>query len=119
MLARFVCLGLALTAAVASAAPAPGSGAGPKLSKAALARIKQLQLERRDALKKAVKAREQEFLAGRGTLHALLKLTQQLLQAELEVATKAEQRVAAHAAYLELAKQVEKMTEAAFKAGRV
>src|SRR5262245_3382872 len=119
MLARIVCLGLALTASVASAAPAPSPKAEPKLDAATLAKIRKLQMERRDTLKKGAEARWQEFQAGRGTLGALLKTAKLLLRAELDVATTAEQRLGAHAAYLKAMKKMDEHCKAMYEAGRM
>ena len=119
MLARIGCLGLVtLTAAMTFAAPTPSRDSGAKLDKETLAKIRKLQLERRDELKKAMTALEEEFLAGRGTLDILLKTSRLLLQAELDVATTAAQRVAAHAAHLRITKRIEKVTRARHEAGR-
>jgi hypothetical protein len=82
-------------------------------------RIRKLQVERRDALKAEVEARQQEFDAGRGTLESLLKTSGFLLEAELDLATTAQQRIAAHAAHLKLAKEIEENTEARYNAGQV
>ena len=106
-------------ATMAVAAPAPGTKPEVKLDKATLAKIRKLQLERRDALKEALQARHKEFEVGRGTLDALLKLSQQLLRAELDVATTAQQRLTAHEAHLTIMRKVDEATTNWYKAGRV
>ncbi len=105
-------------------APGPAAVTPPKTGKdpldpATRAKIRKLQIERRDTLKKAVEARQREYMAGRGTLDLLLEMSRLLLQAELDVATTARQRVEAHAAYLELAREVDKVGEARVQAGRM
>jgi outer membrane protein TolC len=119
MLGRFVCLGLLLTAATVLAAPAPAAKDAPKLDAATLAKIRKLQIDRRDTLKKEVRAREQEFQAGRGTLDVVLKAARKLLQAELDLAATLDERIEAHAAYLKVVKEVDKQTTALYEAGRV
>jgi RNA polymerase sigma factor (sigma-70 family) len=104
--------------------PAPVVPVEPKTGKdirraAFQAKIRKLQLERRDWLKKEVEARRQEFLAGRGTLEHLLKTYRVLLQAELDVATTAQERIAAHAAHREVVQEAEELCEKGYNAGRV
>jgi RNA polymerase sigma factor (sigma-70 family) len=104
-------------------APQPAAVKVPKTGKdpldpATRAKIRKLQIEHRDVLKKAVETRQQEYLAGRGTLDILLKMARRLLGAELDLATTAQQRLTAHTAYLELMKEVDKFTEARYDAGR-
>jgi hypothetical protein len=104
--------------------PAPAAAEKPKTGKdkadaATREKIRKLQLERRDALKEAEAARLQELLGGRGTLDMLLKTSRLLLQAELDLAATAPQRVAAHAAHLNVAKEVDAMFEKLHDAGRV
>ena len=49
----------------------------------------------------------------------MLKSARALLEAELELATKSKERVAAHAMHLKVAKQVEEETKARSDAGQV
>jgi hypothetical protein len=97
-------------------APAGKEGPGPDT---APTKIRKLQFQLRDLLKTALKARELELLAGRATVTDMMALSEHLLQAELEVATTATQRVAAHAAHLKLAKVAEKLSEAGHEAGGI
>jgi RNA polymerase sigma factor (sigma-70 family) len=101
------------------AAPRPETSREPRLGAAALAKIRKLQIERRDALKDVVTARQNEYEAGRGTQDILLKSARLLLQAELDLATTAEQRLAAHAEYLKRIRQVEKYALELFDVGRI
>jgi outer membrane protein TolC len=96
----------------------PGAKEGAGLDEATRAKIRKLQLERRDVLQKAVQSREQEYQAGRATLDDLLKLSRRLLGAELELAATARQRLEAHAAHLKRAKEAEKLTATRYEAGR-
>src|SRR5262245_53894055 len=82
------------------------------------AEIKKLKVQRRDVLKKALTVKTTEFTAGRGTLDTLVDVSKALLQAELAIATKKEERVAAHKARFDLAKEVEEMVDARYNAGR-
>jgi RNA polymerase sigma factor (sigma-70 family) len=104
--------------------PAPAVAGKPKPGKdkadaATREKIRKLQVERREALKQAEEARLQEFLAGRGTLDLLLKISRLLLQAELDLAATAQQRIAAHAAHLKVAKEVDQFCEQRYHAGRM
>jgi RNA polymerase sigma factor (sigma-70 family) len=103
----------------APAEPSDGGKGEAKLGAATLAKIRKLQLERRNALKKAVEAWEQEFRAGRRTLADVVKTSRQLLDAELELATTARQRIKAHAEHLRLMKEADKVTAAGYAAGQV
>jgi hypothetical protein len=114
MLARLAGLGLVLAlAAGAHAQPAA------KLDAATQAKIRKLQSERRDELRKAVRFRAFQVKAGEGTPQAVIMAAQALLEAELELASSAAERVTAHAVHLEVARYVEKITETFFKAGVV
>jgi hypothetical protein len=115
-----VCLTLILLAPQPARAWAPVSTPrGPVLDKETQAKVRELLVKRRDALKKEVKARTQEFEAGRGTLDILLGASKRLLKAELELADKQAQRVAAHKAHLDAIKKIAALTEAGYDAGRV
>jgi hypothetical protein len=92
---------------------------GPVLDRETQAKVRKLMVKRRDALKKQVTARTQEFEAGRGTLDILLGAWERLLKAELELADKQAQRVAAHKAHLDAVKKIAALTEAGYDAGRV
>ncbi len=85
----------------------------------ASARIRKLQLQLRDVLKTALKERELELLGGRATVTDVMALSEHLVQAELEVAATAKQRIAALAAHLKLAKVAEKLSEAGHEAGGI
>jgi hypothetical protein len=102
----------------AEADKAPAARAEEKLDAAIREKIRKLQVERRDVLKNAVRAREQAYLAGRASPEALLKLSGLLLEAELDLATTAQQRIAAHAAELGRAREMEKVTTARYEAGQ-
>src|SRR5262245_37927104 len=109
MFARAV--GLVMALAVASA------GQAAQLDATTQAKIRNLQLERRDALKKAIRLQVNRVRGGSATLGSLVETSGELLEVELELATKAEERVAAHASHVELAKWAETFAEASFKAG--
>jgi hypothetical protein len=105
-------------AAVALALAVTATGADDKVEPKSNEKIKKLQVELRDTLKKALTARKAKFEAGRGTQEGLLEVSQKLLEAELTVAARKEQRVAAHAAHLKVAQAVEELTTARYDAGR-
>src|SRR3954468_2997474 len=96
-------------AAVVFALAVGAAGADDKVEPKSNEKIKKLQVELRDTLKKALDARHQEFMAGRGTLDVMLEVSEKLLKAELNVATRKEQRIAAHAAHLKLTQSAEEV----------
>src|SRR5262249_1253893 len=108
MRARIVLAGAVLTilAAGAPAAPVPKAEPG-KLDPATQAKVRKLRVGRRDALKEALAARQKEFLAGLASVATCLDVSASLLSAELDLATKAEERLMAHAAHLKIARDVE------------
>jgi hypothetical protein len=113
-------LGLALLVQVPAWGWAPASErSGPVLDRETKAKIRKLLLKRRDALKKEVKARTAEFEAGRGTLDILLSASKRLLKAELELADRAAQRIAAHKAYLDTTKKIADWGQESYDAGRL
>jgi outer membrane protein TolC len=81
-------------------------------------RIKKLLTERRDTLKKAVDARKEEFEAGRITLDEMLGVAKKFLQAELDLATKPAERLAAYEEFLKVAKESEEILKTKYEAGR-
>lgn len=92
--------------------------AGDKPMADEAARIRKLLSERRDTLREAVKARQEEFEAGKADAYCLLDASHLLLQAELELLEKAEERLAAHQAHRERMRVCERKEEALYKAGR-
>jgi outer membrane protein TolC len=81
------------------------------------AEIVKLQKERVKTLREVVKVTRDAFDAGRVTLDRLTEAAGMLLEAELDLATKPAERIAARQAYLVLAVEVHKMSEARFAAG--
>ncbi len=115
MRARLLGLGLALGLAAGATAAQE-----VKLDAATKAKIRKLQLERRDALKKTLLGRLQHYSFAppepvRGippvTLDELLRVSRKLLKAELAAAMKPEERVAAHAFHLEMMKGAQRRTQ--------
>jgi hypothetical protein len=121
MVGRIVGVGLlaVLFAAEAPAAPVPKDDGGVKLDAATQVKVRNLQVERRDALKEALGNLVREHNAGRGPMDRVFSVSSSLLKAELDLATNAEERLAAHAAHLKVAKEVEEITSARYEAGRV
>jgi hypothetical protein len=119
MLARWLAVGLGVALLAASARSAPVPAAEKELDAKTKEKIKKLQLKRRDVLKEAMRIARQEYEMGRQTSDALLDLGKELLQAELDVATKAEERLAAHTAYLEVARKTEAHAKVGYEAGRM
>src|SRR5262245_22224600 len=111
MFAQVVLLGLAV-----------GAPAAPvKLDAATQAKIRKLQIERRDELRKAVRLRALQLKGGQLTPQELLVEAEALLEAELELATTAQERVTSTSAHCERLKQREQGRAAAGsgRAGRV
>ena len=106
-----VALGGVLLAGWVAAAPIPQKKDSPE--------VRKLLKERRDVLSTAALARSQEFKAGRGTLEPLLRSHRELLKAELELATKPAERVAAHEEHFNAMRKHEEMTKKAYDAGRM
>jgi hypothetical protein len=121
MSARIVGMGLlvALLAAEVPAAPGPKAEPSVKLDAATQAKIRKLQIEHRDALKQRQDALKQEFEAGRGRVETVLQASRALLKAELELVTKAGERLEAHAAHLKVTREIEDLTSKSYENGRV
>jgi hypothetical protein len=121
MIPRLLGLGMAMLLVMASvsAAPAPKADPVTKLDPATQAKIHKLQIERRDVLKKAVAAMQEEYRAGRGTLDLLVEGSKRLLHAELDLATTADQRIAAHANILKITRDMEQLARTRYEAGQL
>ncbi len=111
-------LALLLAGASAGAAPVPGE-AGKALDAATQAQIKALLVERRDVLRKGMKGIETAFLAGRGALTEMGKTSRLLLEAELALAEKGEQRIGAHRAHFDSMKKMEHVMKGRHEAGAI
>jgi hypothetical protein len=112
MLARIVCLGVVLSLAGSTfAAPEV------KLDAATQAKIRKLQTERRDELKKALRWRVFQLKGGQTVPKEVMADAESLFDAELALATSAAERLTAHAVHLVVAKELERMTESFVKAG--
>jgi outer membrane protein TolC len=83
------------------------------------AEIAKLQKERVKVLREAVRSTKAEYEAGRVTTDYLALVARDLLQAELELAAKPAERIAARQAYLALTVEVHKLSEAKFAAGHL
>ncbi len=81
--------------------------------------IKALLKAKVEVAETVVKARMQEFLAGRGTLSVLLEFSRKWLDAELERAETKEEKLAALKTHLERMQEVEKVNKERYDAGRV
>ena len=81
------------------------------------AEIVKLQKERVTTLREAVKATKESLDAGTVTLDRLAAAARMLLDAELELATRPAERIAARQAYLVLVVAMDKQSEARFAAG--
>jgi len=104
--------------AVALALAVTAAGADDKVEpKVQTEKIKKLQKERRDLLKKALDLQLRRIENGTGGLGSAVKTSKELLRAELDVATTAKERLAAHEAHMELTKRAEKAAVKAHDAG--
>jgi hypothetical protein len=93
--------------------------AAPPGKKGDSAEVKALLKKRRDVLKEAAEAGRKQFLAGLAGAPVTAELARELLKAELELATTDAQRVAAHEAYFEAMRELEKIAKGRFDAGRL
>ena len=83
-------------------------------------KIKKLLTERRDTLRKAITGQwDKRKLGGVENLDVIMRLSKDLLQVELELATTPKERLAAHEARLETALKVDKVMAALNKKGVV
>ncbi len=106
-----VALGGALLAGSAAAAPVPEKKDSPE--------VQALLKERRDVLKQEVLALSDQFEAGRGPLTPLLAASRELLKAELELATRPTERVAAHERHFSATRRWEQIVKDAYDARRM
>jgi RNA polymerase sigma factor (sigma-70 family) len=90
-----------------------------KPAPAAEDKLTTLLKERVDVAKAEVDARNQEFLAGRGTLDIMFGAGKRLLQAQRELSEKKEDQIAALEAYFNLTKGIEELNQARFNAGQI
>jgi hypothetical protein len=95
----------------------PGA-AGPALDKATQAKVQRLQEQRRDVLRAALAGREKLFQTGQTTLEAVVNASNQLLNAELEMAPTDGARIAAHQRHFEKARMWHELTKVRQAAGR-
>jgi hypothetical protein len=79
--------------------------------------VAKLQMELLKTLKSGFQASKVEYEAGRGTIEAMCKLAKPLLEVELAIATKPEQRIAAHLAYFKLMVKLDEQTVDSYEAG--
>jgi hypothetical protein len=102
-------LALVVVAGAVPAAPVPAGKDS--------AEVKKLLQMRRKVLDELVRARQMEFAAGRIQFDSLLDALRKQLQLELELATKAEERIAALTKLLRVAAKAEVTTRERYKAG--
>ncbi len=80
---------------------------------------KALRQQRREVLQEAVKVRQEEIEAGRGTAQSLVEPARRLFLVELELAAKPADRLALCEKFGRVVKDAQELNEAAHKAGRV
>ena len=114
-------IGAALLAHRPTAAQPPAGPARAKTERpqADGPEIKALLKEREEVLKKEVSALSDQFEAGRGLLTPLLAASRELLKAQLELATKPAERVAAHERHFNALRKWEQIVKDAYEAGRM
>jgi hypothetical protein len=112
-----LCVGVLLSVGVAlGRAPAPPTG--PVLDKAIAAEVRKLLEERRTILRDVLDSREKLYQLARAELGQVLEVSKRLLAVELELATTAEERVAAYERCLEKAQAWVAVAKAKKAAGR-
>jgi hypothetical protein len=82
------------------------------------ARIKDLLIQRRQAALTQLKSQEEQFIAGRGSLDALLSATERLVRSELEAAKTKAQRITSREDQVGRTKRFLEVTQARYNAGR-
>src|SRR5262245_57365978 len=82
-------------------------------------KVKRLLKERVEVLKKALKLRQEEFKAGRGTLDSSIEVIRLLHKAELEAASTPAERITAHEDYFKAAREAERAATVRHRAGLV
>jgi hypothetical protein len=93
------------------ATPAPVT-AEPALDKETLAQVRKLQEKRRDVLREALVGREKLYQGGRAELGGVVEASKRLLAAELDLAAKDAERIAAHERHLEKARALVEFAKA-------
>jgi RNA polymerase sigma factor (sigma-70 family) len=91
----------------------------PRDTDPADAKVKELMKERLETAEAEVEARTMEFKAGKGTLDILFGAYRRLVEAQVDAADKKEDKTAAFQAYTERAKEVERINQERFNAGRI
>jgi hypothetical protein len=81
--------------------------------------LRRLQKARYNAALDEGKARFNEYLAGRGGLEKLMAAARRVLESGLELNTGAADRIQLRVQLLELAREVEKISQAKYEAGRL
>jgi hypothetical protein len=80
-------------------------------------KLQALLKERVEGAKKWLEVRNQEYLAGQGTLAVLFEASRELLHAEQELSGNKNERIAALEAHLKLTKDIEAINKKRFDAG--
>jgi outer membrane protein TolC len=104
-----LCVGALLAAGVAR---------GEAPDKATLAQVRKLQEKRRDLLRDALEGREKLYQRGSAELGGVIEASKRLLAAELDLAAKDAERVAAHEKHLENARALVELAKARQQAAR-
>jgi outer membrane protein TolC len=93
--------------------------AGPRPTEAQLATLHKLRRERLDLARQALEGQETNFDVGRATLDVISKAARRALEAELDLAEKAAERIAAYRTYAAGAERQAQVTQKLFDIGRV
>jgi hypothetical protein len=109
--------GLLLVEMADGQAQAPRTG-GPALDKATLAKVRELQKKRRDALRDAQAMVQALYVNARIELSEVVETSRQLLTAELELAATGAERIAAYERLLETAQMLVGITKARLENAR-
>lgn len=103
-------LGMALVAAVQTARPERGADE-------ASAQLDNLLKQRRETLQQLVKVTSEQYRIGRSSIDSVTRASDQLLNAELELARDRSSRIAIHNKRIDLLKDFEKIAQSQFRAG--
>ncbi len=97
---------------------AAGLAWGEAPDKATLAEVRKLQEKRRDVLRDALEGHEKLYQAGRAELGGVIETSRHLLEAELALAAKDAERIAAHQRHLKTARALVELAMAKKKVAR-
>ncbi|MEN6497741.1 MAG: hypothetical protein ABFD16_25865 [Thermoguttaceae bacterium] len=111
-------LGASLLASVAVGDDSPGARRAEATAPDAAKQLQSLLEERRDTLRKLLKHVESQHASGNATEVAVIRASNQLIEAELELVRTKPERIALFEKIVDNLRRAEQWTEARYEAGR-